>query len=103
MVPETPNKLCMTIRFCRKSFFCLHNWGNGPKIGFFEFEEKFGHQFSLNLFYIENLYLLCSCTNPIFGKNLVSEIEAEMLSANQIAGFLNGLFLLSKLMKQTHF
>ena len=28
---------------------------NGPKTGFFEFIEKFGHQFLLNLFYNENI------------------------------------------------
>ena len=44
-----------------KNFFCPKNLGNGPKIGFFEFKEKFGHKFSLNLFYRGNLqYLLCS-------------------------------------------
>ena len=39
--------------------------------------------------------LLCSCTNPILGENLVPEIQEcsqPMLSANQIAGFLNQLF-----------
>ena len=25
----------------KKFFFCLKNWGNGPKIGLFEFKEKF--------------------------------------------------------------
>ena len=42
------------------------------------------------MFYNENLYyLLCSCANSVFGKNLVPEIEAKMVSANQIPGFLN--------------
>ena len=45
------------------------NWENGPKTGFFEFTEKFGHYFLMNLFYNGNLYYLSfSCTNPIFGK-----------------------------------
>ena len=35
----------------------------------------------------------------IFVKNLVPEIKAKMLSTNQIAGFLNELFLQSKLTK----
>ena len=49
------------------------------------------------MFYNENVYyLLCSSTNAIFGKNLVLEIQAKMLSANQIAWFLNELFLQSK-------
>ena len=30
--------------------------------------------------------MLCSCTNPLFGKIFVLEIWAEMFSANQIAG-----------------
>ena len=56
------------------------------------------------MFYSENLYyLLCCCTNPIFGKKPVPEIYAKMLSANQIAGFLNILFLQITLMKQPHF
>ena len=50
-----------------------------------------------NLFYNENLYyLLCSCTNPIFGEILVPEIWSKMFSANQIAGFLNQLYLQNK-------
>ena len=48
----------------------------------------------LNMVYNESLcYLLYSCTNPIFGKNLVPGIWAKMLLANQIAGFLNQLYL----------
>ena len=58
---------------------------------------------SLNLFYNENLYyLLWYCTNPI-GWNLVPEIWAKMLSANQISRFLNQIFLQKNLRKQTHF
>ena len=26
-----------------ENYFCPKNWGNGPKVGFFEFKEKFGH------------------------------------------------------------
>ena len=48
---------------------------NRSKTGFFEFIEKFGHQFLLNLFYNEKLYyLLCSFTNAIFGKRFITEI-----------------------------
>ena len=54
------------------------------------------------MFYNENLYyFLCFSTNPIFGKNLVPEIKAKMLSANQIAGFLNQL--LQKEMTKQHY
>ena len=40
MMPETPMKLCKTAQFFGKTYSCK-NWGNGPKIGFFEFKEKF--------------------------------------------------------------
>ena len=74
--------------------------GNGPKKGFFEFIEKCGHRFFLNLFCNESLYyLLCSYINLIFGKNLVPEIWVKMLSANQIAVLLNQLYLRSKMKK----
>ena len=38
--------LCHRATYFGKNIFCLKHWGNGPKIGqkigFFEFEEKFG-------------------------------------------------------------
>ena len=91
------SKICLEKQFCPKSL------GHGPKIGIFEFKEKFGY-FSLNLFYNENLYYLrCSCANAMFGKNLVPVIQTKILSANQMAGFFNQLFFQNKLMIQTHF
>lgn len=55
--------------------FCLKNEEDRPKIYFFEFFEKLGHLFSLNLFYIESLYgLLCPHTNPMFWKNSIPDI-----------------------------
>ena len=52
-----------------KKIYCQKNWENGPTKGFFEFIERFGHEFLLNVFYIETWYfLLCSSTNPICGK-----------------------------------
>ena len=47
--------------------------------------------------------MLCSCTNPIFGKTLVPEIWAKRFSANQIARFFNQPYLKSKLMKWPDF
>ena len=56
------------------------------------------------MFYNENVYcLLSSSTNPVFGKNLFPELWPKMLSANQIASFLNELFLQSKLVKNLIF
>ena len=77
----------------------LGKWNKiGPKIGFFEFIEKFGHFTELILY--ENLYyLLCSCSNPIFGKISVFEIWVKMLLANQIAGFFNQPYLQNNSMR----
>ena len=62
---------------------------NGPKTGFFEFKENFCHLFLLNLFYNENLYyLLCFCTNLIFGKILVSEIWPKRSQPVRLKDFL---------------
>ena len=73
---------------------------NGLKTRFFQFIGKFGHQFLLNLIYNGNFYyLLCSCTNPIFGTIFVPEIWAKMFSANQIAGYFNQPYLQNKSMK----
>ena len=55
----------------------------------------------MNLFYL--IYLLCSCTNLVFGKIFVPEIWATMLSANQIAGFFDQPYLQSKLIKEANF
>ena len=57
MVLETQMKLCVTeLDFLEKNVL-LQNLGkltkNGPKTWFFEFIKRFGHQFSLNLFYNE--------------------------------------------------
>ena len=80
--------------FLKKIFLPQKCGGNGPKIGFFEFIGKISHYFFLNLVYNESLcYWLYSCTDPIFGKNLIHEIWAKMLLTNQIAGFVNRLYL----------
>ena len=35
------------------------------------------------------VYIQYSCTNPVFGKNLIPEKWSKMLLANQIAEFFN--------------
>ena len=88
----------------KKKFFCPKIGENGSKVGFFEFIGKFSHYFFLYLVYKDRLYyLLYSFTNPILRKNLVPEIWAKMPSANQIAGFLNWLYLLNKMIKKPDF
>ena len=53
------------------------------------------------MFYNENLHCyLCSCANPIFGKNFVPEIWAKMFSANEISGFFNQPYLQKKSMNK---
>ena len=42
MMLESPLKFCgFFFLFLEKTFFCPKNWGNAPKIGFFEFGEKY--------------------------------------------------------------
>ena len=54
-----------------KKYFWPRNW---------KFIGKFSHCFFLNLVYNKTLYyLLYSCINPLFSKNLVPEIWAKML------------------------
>ena len=89
-------------RFIRKNLFAPKIWENGPIIGkkrVFWFYLKFPH-FLLNLFINENwYYLLCFCTNFVFRKNFVPEIWGKIISSNQIARFLNQLYIQNKLLK----
>ena len=56
------------------------------------------------MFYDKDLYyLLYSCTNSIFGGDMVLEIWVEMLLTNQIAGFLNQIDLQNKVIKKPEF
>ena len=88
-------------RISLKKNFCPKNGENRPKVRFFGFVGKFSHLFLLSLVYKEcSYYLLYSCTNLILWKNLVPDIWAKMLSANQIAGFLNWLYLQNTKMKK---
>ena len=92
MVLETYVKFCVTDQDFLEKYFLLPKIRKmdqkRSKTGFFEFIEKFGHEFLVKLFYKENSnYLLYSFTNPIFGKIFVPEIQTKMFSANQIAGF----------------
>ena len=66
--------------FChgaRNPYKVVHDspfFGMSKKIVFFNLKKKLVINL-LNLFYSENAYYLrCSCTNPIFGKDLVPEI-----------------------------
>ena len=84
---ETHLKLCMTAGFSRKIFPLKLE--NRPKTGFFEFIEEFCHWFFLNLFYNENLYyLLCSCTNPIFGKKFFQRCGPKCCEPIRLQDFL---------------
>ena len=67
----------------------VRKWAkNKSKIGFFEVFGKLSHYFFLNLFYNKSLhYVLYFCISFKFGKNLIPDICAKMLFANQIVGF----------------
>ena len=72
---ETHMKLCMTAGFFGKTFLPSKIGKMGQKCFFFVFIRKFGHSSVLNLFFNETLhYLLCSCTNFIFGENIKIKI-----------------------------
>ena len=86
-----------------KNFFCFKNWGKGPKSGFLNLKKNLVISFHRIYSIMKILLFAVFINNPIFGKNLTSEIQAKTLSANQIAGFLNHLFLQNKLIKQPHF
>ena len=74
MVLENLIKLCVP-DFLGK-YFLPHKIGEiGQKWGFLNLKKNFVINFSLNLLCNENLFnLLRSCTNLLFGKNIVSEI-----------------------------
>ena len=104
MVLENHMKLCVIELDFPEKYFCFKNWENEPKMGqkydFSGFIEKFGHRCLLNLFCNENLFcLVCSCANPIFGKNFVSDIWAKIFLAKKIARFFNQLYLQKKPIK----
>ena len=104
MVLESHVKLGMTELDFPGRFFCPQNWENGPKLGLKQVFFNLLENWFINLTYNENLYyLLCFCTNPIFGKIFVPEIWARMFSANQIAGFFNQPYLQKKSVKQPDF
>ena len=100
MVPEILKKLCITTRFHRKTFFVPKIGKMGqklPKLGFFEFKEKFKTIYS-----VMKTFICCVHAKILWEKSCSWDI-GQILSANQTTGFLNELFLLSKLMKQSHF
>ena len=101
MVLENHMKLCMAELDFPEKKFLPPKLGKWTKSGLFKFIEKFCHYFLLNLFCNQNFYhLLCSSTNPIFGKIFVTEIWAKMLSANQIAKFFNQPYHQNKSIKK---
>ena len=104
MVLDARVLLCVTDPDFFLKKFLSQNWENGPKIRFFGFIGKFSNQCFLNLVYKESsYYLLYSYTNSILGKNLVPEMWGKILSANQIAGFLDGVYIQNKMMKKPDF
>ena len=87
MVLESHVKLRMAEPDFLGKFFLPQKLGKwAKKQDFFNLLGNLVIDFLLNLICNENLYyLLCSCTNPIFGKMFVPEIWVKIISANQIA------------------
>ena len=71
-------------------------WAKNVLLFFWVYRKNWLLIFS-KLFYNESLYLLCS--RIIFWKNLPPDTLVKMLSANQVAEFLNQPFLQNKFMK----
>ena len=93
-VLETYMKLCVAEPGFFRKTLCPQN---GPKVGLFI--EKFGNYFFLNLVFNESSYYLpCSCTKTTSEENMIFE-WAKMFLANQIAGFLNQLYMQNKCLK----
>ena len=70
-------------------FFLPHKLGEWAKNrGFFNLKMNLVIDFHQICSIMKICYLLGSSTNPMFGKNLVPEIQAKMLSANQMDEFL---------------
>ena len=69
MVLEAHVLLCLTARFLKKSFFAP-KMEKMCKNRVFWIYLKIFHYFFLNLVYKKVYYLLYSCANPIFEKNL---------------------------------
>ena len=89
-------KLCVTkLDFSEKKFFLPQIEGKWAKIGLFEFFEKFGHKFLLNLFYNEIMKIYINFIQENF---CCRNISQNVL--NQIAGCFNQPYLESKSMKQ---
>ena len=73
-----------------EKLFCPKIWGNEPKIRFFESNEKFGHYFSLNFFYNENIicYILHNShawEKSFFwdmGQNAASQSDCKIFKSN---------------------
>ena len=70
MMLEARIILCVREPDILEKIFFPENWGNGSKIGFFGFKEKFRHKFSLNLFYNKNLCFWVPAQIPYLGKTL---------------------------------
>ena len=93
MVLKVHMKLCVTeLDFWEKNFFApklRKRVKMGQKHGFFNLLENLVINFLLNLIYNRNLYyLLCSCTNPIFGKVFVPEIWPKCSQPMRLQDFL---------------
>ena len=107
MVLETLMKLCRTeLEFLEKAFFSSKNWGNGPKIGkkwsFLNLRKHLVIYFYWICSIMKICIIYCVPAQILYREKSFSWDIGQILSASQIAGFLNQLFLQNKFMKQPH-
>ena len=98
MVLESLIKFCVAdLEFLGKTFFA-------PRIGFLKLKKNWIVTFHW-IYSIMKIYIISSLPVQFlyYGKSLICEILAKMLSASQITGLLNQLFIQNKSIKQPYF
>ena len=95
-------------RIFQEKLFCPQNGANGPKLDQKQSFLKLLENLVINFLWVwsrKKFYNICCILAQIciLGKILVPEIWAKMLSTNQIAVFLNWLYLWNKMMKKPDF
>ena len=100
MVLKTIIKLCVTGLDISEKIFSPQKMGEIDQEKAFCLQTVLVINFHRICSIIKIYYLLCSL-NRMFENNLVSQIKAKVLSANQIGRFSSQLFLQNKWMKQS--
>ena len=100
-VSETHTKLCVIEPDFFEKFCAPETQKMAQKQSFLNLSKNLVTNFFLNLFYNESLYHLLCLRYSKFRTNLTPKTQTKMLLANQIADFLNQLYLQKKNKKKT--